>query len=481
MRPIATIVLVGAVFGLATTSPLLVRLSVALAVMALIAVVCLRAPRNAVIGLVVWLAVLGTVRRLLLETAALGSNDPLLLVAPAVVAVLVVVAARQGAFRTRTRLTKAVMALSGLLILGTFNPLQGGIAVGLGGLLFALVPTLWFWVGRTVFDDRLLHRLVSLLALLAPLAALYGLYQVYRGFPPWDAAWVQARGYDSLEVKGAYRQFASFSSAAEYVGFLAIGLLVWATRLRNASRWAPAAVVIPLLAWSLAVASVRGVLVGTAVTLGVVVAVARGFGITRTAILGLSALVLLSAAVSLLDPSKVGGSATADLLERQVTGLSDPFDPESSTLPVHFQTVVSGILQAFRNPVGQGTGVVSIAADRFGSQSQITETDPSNVAVALGLPGLVSYTAVAAIGLRRAFRRARAGRDLLGLVGLGILLLTGLQWLTGGNYAIAPLPWIVLGWLDRPAASTAGDEDEAAGGSSEEPHGGRVPVPADAA
>lgn len=459
---LAVVLLSGVALGAATTSSGFARFTVASSAVILIAVVCLRAPRQAVLALFVWLVALGTMRRILLVLFEDERNDPLVLVAPLVVAVLVLVAARRGAFRARSRLSGAVLFLTGLVLAGVLNPLQGGVAVGLGGLLFVLVPLLWFWVGRTVVDDGLLRRLLALIAVLAPLSALYGLYQVYRGFPPWDAEWVEARGFVSLQVGDALRQFASFSSASEYVIFLAMGMVIWALYLRRAGLAPLAVPILVLLGWAVALASVRGIIVGLVVTLGMLLAVARGMGLVRTIVLGLTGLVVLTAAASSIDPTAVGGKATSSLLARQVTGLSDPFnsDPDISTVPGHIQSAVDGLLQAVRNPIGRGTGSVSIAADKFGEGSSTTEVDPSNAAVAFGIPGLLAYGAVFFLGLRLAFRRARRQRDLLSMAALGILLMTSLQWLNGGNYAVAPLPWLVLGWLDRPSAPERHAPDE---------------------
>lgn len=458
---LVAIIFAGVVLGSATTLSAFVRIAVATAAFGLIAVICLRAPRQAVVGLMVWLVMLGTLRRIFLMIFDSGGSDPLVLVAPAVAVVLVLIAARRGAFRSRTPLSNSVMLLSALMVLGVLNPLQGGVVVGLTGLVFVLVPLLWFWVGRAVVDDQLFKRLLNLLAALAPLAALYGLYQVYRGFPPWDAGWIATRPLNSLQVGDALRQFASFSAASEYVIFVAVGAVVWVLYARRA-RWAPSAlVVLLLLGWALALASVRGIIVGLVVTIGMLLGVARGRGVAQTIALGLLALMLLSIAASRIDPATVGGEETSSLLRRQVTGFSDPFNPDSavSTVPGHISRVIEGFRDAASNPLGRGSGSISIAADRFGGGSSTTEVDPSNAAVALGIPGLLAYGAVFFLGFGKAFRRARAQRDLLALAALGILLITNLQWLNGGNYSVAPLPWLVLGWLDRPGREPDDDPD----------------------
>ena len=99
-------------------------------------------------------------------------------------------------------MTNLVLTLSGLVVLATLNPLQGRIAVGIGGLLFVLVPLLWYWVGRSLVDERLVVTVLRVFAVLSLAVAVYGLIQVYRGFPPWDKRWIATKGYTALYVAG---------------------------------------------------------------------------------------------------------------------------------------------------------------------------------------------------------------------------------------------------------------------------------------
>lgn len=453
-----------AALGLASTSPALVGIAVALALVALAVLFCGLAPRTTILVLFGWLAAIGAMRRILLSAGVTSKNDPLLLVAPVGVAVLVLVASKRGAFRSRSSLTTTVLVFSGLCVIGAFNPAQGGLAAGFASLLFFLVPLLWFWVGRGLLDDQLFHRALLAIAVLAPLAAGYGLWQVYVGFPSWDAHWIRATpAYTSLYVGTALRPFASLSSTADYVGYLAIGLVVWTLRLRERRRTLLVLIVIALLGWGLAVGSVRGSIVGLVITVGVVFAVSHGYGIGRTAFFGFGSLWLLSIVVGSVNPSSLGSGGSSALLSRQVVGLSDPFNRQTSTLPGHVDSMVGGLTQAFREPLGRGPAAVTLAGQKLGSGASSTDLDPSNVAVALGFPGLVTYMLLVVLGLHFAFDYARERRDLPSLAALGILVITATQWLAGGNYAVAPLPWLVLGWLDRPeklgteSASLRGD------------------------
>lgn len=449
-----------AVIGVAlgAHSPLLLRPIVAVPITALLLTVALLSPRRAVLTLLVWLAIFGSLRRLLLLAEAPAASDPLLLVAPAVLVMLVAIAGRRGAFRDRTPLSNAVLVLGGLAVMGAVNPLQGGLSVGLAGLLFVLVPMLWFWVGRVLVDDELLDLVLLTVSVVAIGAAVYGLFQVYSGLPSWDRNWVEVRGYSALRIAGSLRPFASLASAGEYVGLLTVGFVIWTLRLRSGHLHVVAVGAVILLGWALTLASVRGALVVVPVALGMTVAAANGYGPLRTLAAGVAALFLLGLLVSSVNPKQVGGARTSALLARQVTGLSDPFDPNSSTLPAHLDLLVGGLQQSVRHPLGLGLGSVTIAADRFGSTARTTETDPSNVAVALGAPGLVAYATVVGLGLAAAFRRARMSKSLgdhRGPLVLAVALVMLFQWLNGGNYAVAPLPWLMLGWLDRPRKRAA--------------------------
>jgi hypothetical protein len=448
-------VAVGIALGLATTSPALIQATLAMGATAVLVAICVIAPGHAVIALVAWLSVLGTIRRVLLTGGAGGDNDLLLLVAPIAVAVLVVAAARRGAFRSRSPLTTGVLVLTGLVVLSALNPLQGSLAAGAAGLLFVLVPLLWFWVGRGLVDDHLLGQLLRMVSVLAVAAAVYGLFQTYRGFPLWDARWIDLKGYVALQVGQSIRPFASFASNAEYVGILGIAVIVWVVRFRRGTGRVRLGFALALLGLALAVASYRRILVVLPVALGVMFGAARGFGVGRTAAVALVALMALGAGVVALDPDQVGGARTSDLLSRQVQGLSDPLNRDASTLPGHLDQLVGGLSQALTNPAGQGVASVTLAGSRFGAESASTEADPSNVAVALGLPGLLTYTVVVVLSFRLAFRRARNQPDMRSLAALGILVVTMFQWLNGGAYALAPFPWLVLGWLDRPRGEPA--------------------------
>jgi hypothetical protein len=445
--------------GASLVDPRGFRIALAAALIAIVLGVGLYAPRHVLYALVVWLAALGTVRRLVSEIAPPGEADPLLLVGPAAIGVLLVVAMHTDGFRGRTSLSNAALVLALLVTAGALNPLQGNLRTGLGGLLFLLVPMLAFWVGRNLCDDSTYAAILRLVGFLAIPAAVYGFLQIFVGFPPWDADWIRESGYTSLFVfavgvpGGTYRPFSSFSSASEYVAFLGIAVAVWVgfwvMRRRNLAISVP---VVAMLGAALLYASSRGVVVGIALAVGFVLAARRRLPIGLAAVLA-AALVLVVPVTARLLPSAAGDHPSTVLIAHQVQGLANPLDPDSSTLPIHLSIMREGLLSAIAEPLGIGVGAVTIAGVKFGGAARSAEADLSNVAVALGIPGVMAYLVFVGIAFSRAYKLAVARQDALALVSLGVLALTFMQWLNGGQYAVAFLPWLALGWIDRTYAT----------------------------
>jgi hypothetical protein len=441
--------------GASVSSPDLVRIAVAFPVACLLAGVAMSSPQLALYGLIAWLVALGLVRRLLTTFGSSGSlGDPLLLVGPVLLFVLFLIAVERGALREHTRLSRAVLGLTIVLALSAINPLQGGLTVGLGGVLIVVVPMLAFWVGRSLLDEHAIGVLVRLLGVLAFLAAIYGLVQTFQGFPSWDQRWITQNGYAALNVGKRIRAFGTSSSAAEYAALLAVGILSWRAIARRPSRLPVALAAIAVIATALWFESSRGAVVLTLAALWLTFAASRRMSISRALLTGLVLLAVLPTVVGHLSSSQSGRTGTSALVTHQVEGLSEPFG-HGSTLGVHFELVINGIGQAFANPVGRGVGATTIAASKFEGTSAGTEADLGNAPVAAGFIGLVLYLLVAAYGVKCSYQLAQARRTMPTLAALGIVVVTFLHWLTGGEYAIIPLTWLFLGWVDAESRSSS--------------------------
>jgi len=162
-------------------------------------------------------------------------------------------------------------------------------------------------------------------------------------------------------------------------------------------------------------------------------------------------LISIPAVASLLTPEKEVDNAASSFTAHQALGLSNPLG-EESTLSDHVNGVFAGIRSALANPLGIGVGSVTIGADKYGGRSAPTEADPGDSAVIAGMPGLLAYLLVTAYAFSRAFRLAAWRRDRISLCALGFTVVASLHWLTGGQYAVSFIAWLVIGWIDREAS-----------------------------
>jgi hypothetical protein len=372
-----------------------------------------------------------------------------------VLVLLFLTVAARGGLRAWSPLAKAVALISLLSLVEAANPLQGGLKVGLGGILYVTVPMLAFWIGRTLLDEVMLRRILWLIAVLAVLEAIYGLAQTLGGFPSWDARWVQTSGYTSLNVGGVTRAFASFASAKEYSTFLSIGVVCWVALLSQ--KWSfrvPVSLAaIVLLGWALVLESGRGSVLLTVVALFLMLAARSGRRLGGAAVAGIVGIVAVIFVAGQFNGTSVptprsSAAGVSPLTSHLVAGLANPTGSKS-TLGTHTTEIVHGLTTALTHPLGSGTGSVSIAAGHFATGHSLnTEGDLGNAGVALGLLGLVLYLVILAFAFATTYRLASDRRDAVGLAALGLLVVTLFLWLNGDLYSVTWLVWLTLGWVD---------------------------------
>jgi hypothetical protein len=415
------------------------------------------APRRSILVIFGWLVVLGTARRLESWWNVDLGRDPLLLVGPAGLVTLTVQSWRAGAFKWWTVLSALVAALSVIAVLEVFNPRQGSVRAGAVGLVFWLVPMLWFWVGRAFADERVLRATFALFAVAGVLTSVYGLSQSIAGFPPWDDQWIRDHGYGALFIgdpfRGGSRPFAFMSSSVEYSLMVALGLFLLVLFLVAAGRrreFLLAFVLLVCVGVSTAALASSGFRTAI-VTLFVAFLACAVIRLRPRApvVLGLVAVILASyGALWLLNAESWSGDGTIGSMRRVVVGLRNPFDAADSTLPDHLDIAWRGFERGWDEPLGMGTGTTYFPNERYARFVQDTEFDVSNGGVAFGIAGIV-LTGVALLwGLGIAAARAWRRPDLLHLAVFGLLVISFRFWWNGAHYALAPLLWLALGWVD---------------------------------
>lgn len=450
-RSLAPLVVVAAgavcVAPVVVDHPDLLRLLFAGTIALALLTLCFTRPAVGVVTTIGFLMVLALVRRLLIADAGWSGADPLLLVGPAIATILLVkllVIDRRPLAPDGISLLVTVMLVLTFLQVG--NPGGGGIAAGLGGLLFIAVPLFWFYIGRELASDALAGHALWLLVLGAAAIGMYGLLQTEAGFPSWDREWLLISGWDSLNVGETVRGFGTFASSAEYAFTLGAALAV-ACSLILLGR-TTVVLALPILAVALFLASARGPLI-MAVGAVVVLLGLRSGSPRRALAVALASLVVGGGALVALGPGLSGAGGGNDLVAHQLEGVSDPLNPENSTLLLHLELVVDGVARGVAHPLGSGTGATNNASSKLGggnAVSQGSEVDISNAFISLGLLGGFAYIALLVLTLRRAAQGWFAGHKLM-LPVLAVLVVTLGQWLIGGHYALAPLTWLLIGYV----------------------------------
>jgi hypothetical protein len=440
--------LLGAIAGRLIVNPLAQRLVLAAVISALLAVTALLRPRLVLLGLVVWLSVFGELRRIFDIVGPTTSVDPFLIIGPLVIVVLLVPAFQRGAGRRLTPVARIVLVLSVLIGLSALNPLQGGWLVGLGGLFFLLVPPLAFWIGRGLCDDQTIRRVLWLIAVIALPCAVFGIYQTLHGFPSWDQAYIDSQTTLRF-VEGVPRPFSTFTSPAEYATYLGIAAVVLlGFRLRRAISPVTLAA-LALLAVGIFYEASRGIVFLFVAAACLMIAAWRRVGPSVAILISAATLLLVPVASRFAEPLANNAGKGGVLLAHQIGGLSHPLNEGQSTLLLHIKQLQTALSTVRYEPFGYGAGAVSLAGRKFGGVVAGAETDIGNIAVGLGIPGLLMYGLLIVFAFPMLYRLAVARRDRLGIVALGVAVVMGLQWFNGGQYATAFIPWLLLGWADR--------------------------------
>jgi hypothetical protein len=455
--------------------------------------ICLRSTSQGVLVTFAWLLALGFTRRTVSEFLADPGRDPLILVGVAAIVVLVVRSLLAGALTRLTLLAYALLAFSALTILELANPRQGGGLSRFAGLLVWLVPTLWFWVGRKLVDDRLAFRLLMLVGGATLAVSAYGIAQSVIGFPPWDQRWINVRGYASLYIgPDTVRPFGTFASASEFALACAVGAVVAATvfyRPRfltpparspradlRMSRRALAIRVLSLAAFGVAsialvLSAVRTTLVLLVIALPIVYLVLRG---RRAFVLLVPAFALVALAVLALGQVNANDLSTNGpmaAVRRIVIVVQDPlsgYSPSAvntnyaNTLTLHYDNFKRGLDEGVHHPFGRGTGSTGVVGAQFGGKVDSTDTDISDAGIAFGVLGLLLTFGIVVLGFVTGVQAALRRRTFERVVLVGILIVTLGAWFQGAQYAMAPLLWLLLGRADAAASRDAQGVDETA-------------------
>lgn len=432
------------------------RIVSALAVLVAFIVPALEHPKSAMYMLFSWLPFLGIIRRVLVPATGYTSLDPLLLISSAVVIIILLTLLFTGkAEMGGSPLSFMVFLFLMIGLLQVFNPAQGGIFVGLTGVMFVLVPVMCFFIGRSVADPETLAKLQRYMIFVGVIAGAYGLFQVYIGFPGFEQAYLAKAGFGGLYVGSAIRPFSTFTNPLEYSLYLSFCVMTTLSYLiykRNMSKF--------LLLGALGFMVYAGYMIGSrgfiySTVVGAIILLGSR---ARNMIVAFFMIAAIFGGVFLVTSSQTGSDGIVDenataaqtLQERQNAALLDPTDPTKSTLGVHYKGVKEGLVYAFtEEPFGLGTGSTGRGSTKFGDgRSSSTELDISDAAISFGIVGGLLYMGIIVLAGWQLFRMRTLFSGPMWPAVMGMAVVSFGQWLNGGNYAVAPLIWFMLGASD---------------------------------
>jgi hypothetical protein len=416
--------------------------------------IALLLPDAGIIATLIYLLFLGDIRRLVSLEAGRTSQDPLLLVGPIVVGVLFLRLVFERKIRPDTPLAKMILVLMIFMGLEIFNPLQGGLTVGVAGAMFYMVPLLWFWVGRSLPSEWAAGELVRVIfPILAALAALLGLYQTYVGYLSFELQWVReqiANGFAAMVISGSVvRAFSFFTSPGEYALFLGVGVVCCAAPL-IVGRLRLVTLLIPLLLWAMFLASVRSAILLAAVAIFAMVSL-TGRDSQQMVSRAFLAFVLgggiMYFGLHRLQEMESASLRIDTLIDHTTGGF---LNPGESSAEGHLQIAIWGIEKGLKNPIGEGLGSTTMAAAKFSTRGGAGyENDVADMFASLGVFGGLLYVAIILFTMYTVFVVWRDGRTFTSLVVFGILVSQLGYWLAGGHYALAAISWFLIGRVDR--------------------------------
>ncbi|MEM9996912.1 MAG: hypothetical protein AAF809_04360 [Bacteroidota bacterium] len=410
-------------------------------------------PRLMIVVLLGILCFFGDFRRFITITYPHTGQDPILLVPPLVVVLMMASLVATRSLRFDSTLSKWVVAFLILMTLQILNPQQGGISVGIAGALFTIVPVCWYWLGQVYATEEMVRKLVFVgLPVIGVLAGILGTYQVFVGFLPFEQEWIDTEGYSSLWVADdVVRPFSWFTAASEYAGFLMMAIVAaWA--LVSTRKRLDLIPIVGFMVVALFLIGSRGPMVKVFALFPIVWAITSQSKASWMPRLILAAVIMVGAAsysLTAVSEMNVENEAADMLVGRNADGLLNPMEAETSTVGKHSDMVQRGFLSGFSNPLGIGLGSTTPASKKFGGNRTSSEVDYTNFILSLGLLGMVIYGGILFIVGWNSFWYYLSVRTPLALAIGGMLLIRIGGWTRGTEYFLAAFCWFMIGALDQ--------------------------------
>ncbi|HEV2884249.1 MAG TPA: O-antigen ligase family protein [Pyrinomonadaceae bacterium] len=396
-----------------------------------------------------------------------SQSDPIHVITPLITCmafVLLLQRRRLGMF-TQTKQAKLVSILCLIYFLQIFNPLQGGLSIGLTGALFILVPVAWFYFGQEI-KPEFIHTLLRAIVIIGLITSVYGLYHLVYGFPSFEQYWLDhTDAYESISLGRIKRALATFSSAEEWGRYLEVGAIIAFGLVGGAAGYLKKA------GWFLSGAALTAMLMLTGqrtalfgLVLGIVVLLVAGAKTWQ----GVLVRLMLTLAPVILVVVLVNAPTTDDMislseeerfgivLSHTTRGALNPTQEGSLQERITIWTYLATEIIP-NNPLGMGLGATSLLAARHEGSDALPPTDSYVIGsvITCGLPTALLFIWIL---LRSSWVSWRSvGRETNGTVDGNVwrilaalmpaLILNSFFGNTFTLYSVAPIGWLLVGWI----------------------------------
>ena len=407
----------------------------------------------------------GLLRRMQYLIVPYSTTEPIHLLTPigALFAFLVVLYRHKLTIFIATPVAKATSLLALICLVQVFNPLQGGLFVGFSGAMFILVPMAWFYFGQHASAD-LFPRILRAVVILGLIASAYGVYQMIAGYPAFEQYWIDNTDhYESIAVDKVTRAIATFSNAEEWGRYVALGCLI-AVGLavsRSEGKFRLAwGVCSGILAVMLAMTGQRTSIFGLFLGLTVFfLAGARSWGSSAARVAGLAVLcgcfLFASSQFSPDESENKSGDRVSTMLSHTTKGTLDPAN--QSSLDARLETWSIVLFSTIpSNPLGAGLGASTLAGDRSDSNDRRPiDNHLFTIATSAGVPAGVLFIWIFWRSFRNSIRTCREAdrgskeftNARIAMTLVATLALNNFFGTSFVIYSIAPLGWLLLGWI----------------------------------
>ena len=434
--------------------------TVVLLLLGVMGLLCLT-PRRGLHILIVFLPFMYLLRRMVLNFQSFEARDPILLfpvvtTAAMFLGVLIFYAPRIMRLFSESASLKTLVVLLLLFTLQVFNPLQGGLLVGVGGGMYFIVPILWCAFGF-LLSRKDMDRIFKIVITIGLITAIYGLKQHYLGLADVEVYELKSKQfYKTIAGSGKVRVMSSFASLGDFslylmvAGSLCFSFLMW--NRRNLYYAGTLAICVFTMVWL----SVRSTMLMLFFSM-LVMLILRGNDkkqILVRSVAGLAFTIILYGTLYSYNPTEMYDTrfSANPYVVHTLSGITHP--TQESTFQGRLRHW-SGIVRdsVLDRPTGNGLGSTTTAASKFSGKQ--VEVDSyffelfygSSAVAALAFVILAFHVLRSLLGLCTSRPDAPTYRSALAL--LSGLFLGCVFGMAARDSITGPLMWLVIGWSIR--------------------------------